>query len=102
MNIIAKPTIIHYTEKYPLAANALLGWCKDFIKTQFLNFNELKDVYHNASNVANNRVIFNIKGISFRLIVSINFRTQAAYVVWFGTHKEYDKVDAVTVPYVQV
>jgi mRNA interferase HigB len=47
-------------------------------------------VYNNAGIVANNRVIFNIKGNSFGLITSINFKKQAAYTVWFGTHAEYD------------
>ena len=47
----------------------------------------------------NNRVIFNIKGNDYRLIVSINFRTEAAYVIWFGPHKEYDKIDSSTVEF---
>lgn len=85
-----------------MAADALWSWYNFFIKANFLNFNELKEVYHNASLVANNRVIFNIKRNSFRLIVSINFRKPAAYVVWFGTHKEYDKIKAATVPYMEV
>jgi hypothetical protein len=47
----------------------------------------------NASIVADNRVIFNIKGNAFRLVTSVNYRQLAAYVIWFGTHKEYDKID---------
>jgi mRNA interferase HigB len=101
VNIITKPTIIFYCGKYPAAANSLLLWYKIFSKTNFSNFNELKEVYTNASIVANNRVIFNIKGNSFRLIVSINFNKQAAYIIWFGTHAEYDKIDAANVPYFQ-
>lgn len=83
-----------------MAANSLFAWYKDFVKAGFANFNELKRVYNNASIVSNNRVIFNIKGNSFRLIISVNFSKQAAYVIWFGTHAEYDKIDASTVPYI--
>jgi mRNA interferase HigB len=78
---------------YPKAKTALLTWYHEFSKLEFRNFNELKSVYGNASIVANNRVIFNIKANDFRLVVSVNFRQLAAYVIWFGTHKEYDKID---------
>lgn len=46
-----------------------------------------------------NRVIFNIKGNDYRLIVSVNFKQLAAYVIWFGTHKEYDKINAETIEF---
>ncbi|MFV0606335.1 MAG: type II toxin-antitoxin system HigB family toxin [Niabella sp.] len=69
------------------------------VKQTFTNFNELKAVYGNASIVNNQRVIFNIKGNEFRLIVSVNFRPNACYTIWFGTHKEYDKIDAERVKY---
>jgi mRNA interferase HigB len=65
----------------------------------FLNFNEIKTIYGNASVIANNRVVFNIKGNDFRLIVSINFVQHACYVIWFGTHKEYDKINAATIAF---
>ena len=54
-------------------------------------------MYGNASIVGNNRVIFNIKGNDFRLVVMINFKQLAAYVIWFGTHKEYNKIDTGTI-----
>ena len=65
----------------------------------FKSFNDLKQVYGNASIVKNNRVVFNIKGNDFRLVVSINFFQQACYVIWFGTHKDYDKIDVETVEF---
>jgi mRNA interferase HigB len=102
VNIISKPTIINYIGRYPLASTSLLTWHKSFSKTTFSNFNELKEVYNNASVVGNKRIIFNIKGNSFRLIVSVDFKRQLAYVIWFGTHKEYDRIDAATVPYIEI
>ncbi|MDB5090153.1 MAG: addiction module toxin RelE [Mucilaginibacter sp.] len=102
MNIVSKPTIIYYTERYPIATTAILAWHKAFSKASFNNFNELKEVYNNASIINNKRVIFNIKGNSFRLIVAVDFERQSAYVIWFGTHKEYDKIDAATVAYIEI
>ncbi|MEO8885762.1 MAG: type II toxin-antitoxin system HigB family toxin [Mucilaginibacter sp.] len=99
MNIITRRTILYYINEYPLAANSLKNWYDEFLKTEYKSFNELKKVYGNASIIANNRIIFNIKGNSFRLIVSINFTKQAAYLIWFGTHTEYDKIDATSIPY---
>lgn len=97
MNIVAKGTIIFYIDKYPEAKTALLSWYVEFGKEKFKSFNELKAVYGNASLVANGRVVFNIKGNNYRLVVSVNFRKLAAYVIWFGTHKEYDKIDVETI-----
>jgi mRNA interferase HigB len=99
MNIIVKRAILYYIDKYPTAETALLVWYHEFLKQEFKNFNELKEVYGNASIVANNRVIFNIKGNDYRLIVSVNFKQLAAYIIWFGTHKAYDKIDTETIEF---
>lgn len=94
MNIIVKRAILYYADNYPQARNALLIWYNEFLKASFASFNELKAVYGNASIVANNRVIFNIKGNDYRLIASVNFQQHAAYIIWFGTHEEYDHINA--------
>lgn len=99
MRILVKKTILHYTKKYPNAQTQLLIWFTEFSKMNFATFNELKQVYGSASIVNKDRVVFNIKGNDFRLIVSINFFQQACYVIWFGTHKEYDKIDVATVDF---
>ena len=99
MNIVVKRAVLYYVDKYPQAKNALLTWYNEFLKQEFHSFNELKAVYGNASIVANNRVIFNIKGNDFRLVVSVNFKQLAAYVIWFGTHKQYDRINVETVAF---
>lgn len=99
MNIIVKRAILFYIDKYPQAKTPLLAWYNEFSKQKFHKFNELKTAYGNASIVANNRVIFNIKGNDYWLIVSVNFKQLAAYVIWFGTHKEYDKINVATVEF---
>ena len=102
MNVITRRTILYYINKYPLAANSLKIWYDELSKANFDNFNDLKNTYGNASIVANNRVIFNIKGNSFRLVVSINFKKQALYVIWFGTHAEYDEIDVASINFLRV
>lgn len=99
MNIIARRAILYYVDKYPQAKIPLLAWYNEFLREEFHNFNELKAVYGNASIVANSRVIFNIKGNDYRLIVSVNFKQLAAYIIWFGTHKEYDKINTETIEF---
>jgi mRNA interferase HigB len=93
MKILVRRTILYYAKIYPSASDALLIWYHEFSKFGFANFNELKRVYRNASIISNQRVVFNVKGNAYRLIVSINFQQQACYVIWFGTHKEYDQID---------
>ncbi len=99
MNIIAKKAVLFYIKKYPTARIPLLAWYNEFVRQEFKSFNELKTIYGNTSLVANGRVIFNIKGNDFRLLVSINFKQSAAYIIWFGTHKEYDKIDVETIKF---
>ncbi len=96
MKVLVKKTILYYLEKYPTAEIPLMMWYNEFSKHEFDNFNELKQIFGSASIVRNNRVVFNIKGNDFRLVVSINFQQQACYVIWFGTHKEYDKINVAT------
>lgn len=99
MNIINRKTIIYYTRLYPKAKNQLLTWYSEMLKYEFDNFNQLKEVYGNASIVNNQRIVFNIKGNDYRLVVSMNFFKKACYTIWLGTHNEYDKIDVATIPY---
>jgi mRNA interferase HigB len=99
MKIVVKRAILYYSDVYPKAKTALLIWYSEFMKFEFQNFYELKAAYGNASLVSSNRVIFNIKGNEYRLIVSINFKQAAAYVIWFDMHKEYDKINAETIAF---
>jgi mRNA interferase HigB len=99
MKVLIKKTIYYYVDKYPNAETQLTIWHNDFSKLSFNNFNELKNIYGNASVLNNNRVVFNIKGNDFRLVVSLNFLQQNCYIIWFGTHKEYDKINVETIAF---
>lgn len=89
--------MLEYVKQYPLASTALLEWYHELEKADFKNFNELKEVYGNASLVGDERMVFNIMGNKFRLVVRIVFEYKAIQVKWFGTHAEYDKIDVESV-----
>lgn len=98
-NIITRRTLLEYAKKYPMASTALFEWYHEMIITEFKNFNELKNVYGNASVVNDDRVVFNIMGNKYRLIVRIVFDFKTIQIKWFGTHAEYDKIDASNIQY---
>jgi mRNA interferase HigB len=92
-NIIARKTLLDYCRKYPEAAAALQEWYYELLHSNFKNFNDLKRVYGNASLIGDDRVIFNIMGNNFRLLVRVSFDYKAVQIKWFGTHAEYDRID---------
>lgn len=98
-NIIARKTLLEYCKKYPAAATALQEWYHELVNCDFKNFNELKKVYGNASLVADGRVVFNIMGNKYRLVVRMVFEFKAIQVKWFGTHAEYDKINVTAIQY---
>lgn len=97
MNIVSKQTFLHFCEEYPAAAEFLRAWYQEAEKAAWTCPQDVKDRYAHASIIQNNRVVFNIKGNDYRLIAGINYSFQAVYIKFFGTHAEYDKVDAATV-----
>ena len=101
MRVIAVKALKEFWESVPEAAQALLAWYAEAEAAQWSSPNELKQQYRNASILTDKRVIFNIHGNSYRLIVDIEYRLKIVFIVWFGTHKQYDKIDAKKVSYVK-
>lgn len=101
-NIIARRTLNDYAQAYPEAKLALQKWYHELAEADFKNFNELKINYSNASVVADDRGVFNIAGNKYRLVVRINFKFKAVQVKWFGTHKEYDTINAAQVTFKKI
>lgn len=97
MRIIARKAIVDFSAKYPDSAPALQAWFHEARKAGWKNNNEIKQQYLSASILKNGRVVFNIKGNDYRLVVHINFSTQIVYIRFIGTHKEYDRTDANTI-----
>jgi|SRR6186713_2356864 len=101
MRVIAVKTLKENWDEFPEAKQALLAWYEETEAAQWNNPNELKHQYRSASIITDKRVIFSIHGNSYRLIVDIEYRLKIVFIVWFGTHKQYDKIDAKKVSYVK-
>lgn len=95
--ILAKSTLKKFWEKYPDAEQPLKTWYETARNSNWQSPNEIKVTYSNASVVKNNRVVFNIKGNSYRLIVKFNYKRGWAFIRFIGTHKEYDNINADTI-----
>ncbi len=75
------------------------AWVYEVRYSIWNNANELKLKYRNASIISSKRVVFNIRGNEYRLIVDIECKLKIIFVVWLGTREEYDKIDAKTIRY---
>jgi len=98
-NIINRKTLLAYAEKYPTAKNALFEWYHEFQCGDFKTFHDLKSLYGNASLVGDDRVVINIMGNHYRLVIRVLFIYKTIQIKWFGTHSEYDKIDVSTVKF---
>lgn len=98
-NIINRKTLLEYSNKYPDAKNALFEWYYEFLSSDFKNFQELKSVYANASLIGDNRLVINIMGNHYRLVIRVLFLYKTIQIKWFGTHKEYDKIDVKSIKF---
>jgi len=92
MRIIAKKTLREFWELYPDAEESLLAWYREVKKEDWSKPSQVKDKYRTASFVGD-RVVFNIKGNDYRLVVKINYPYGVVYVRFVGTHEEYDEID---------
>jgi len=80
--------------EYADSESSLRSWYHDAKNSEWKNFNELKQQYKNASIVGEGRVVFNIRGNTYRLVVSIDFEFQVIFIRFVGTHQQYDSIDA--------
>ncbi len=97
MRVIAKKNLITFWEKYPDAEQPLKAWHAEVSKAVWKTPQDIKDSYASASFLANNRVVFNIKGNRYRLVVSVAYNFGAVYIKFIGTHSEYDMTDMTTI-----
>ena len=99
MRIIAKKTLVDFWSRHPSAEQPLRAWHDEALKTTWATPQELKQQYKSASIINDKRVVFNIHGNTFRLIVDIEYRLKIVFIVWIGTHKKYDKLEVAKVKY---
>jgi len=97
MRVISKRTLIQFWEREPGARSELEAWHAEAKAAEWETPAEVKAKYGNASILKDGRVVFNICGNSYRLVVWINYEFFTIYVRFVGTHEEYDEIDAQTV-----
>ena len=97
MRVIAKKILRDFWEKHKDSEEQLKTWYKEASKANWSTPNEVKLEYPKASILKNGRVVFNICGNSYRLIVDVNYSRFWVFIRFIGNHSEYDKIDANTI-----
>lgn len=99
MHIVSRALLASFASQsaHQDAREPLEAWYRTVRKAQWRSPADVKAQFDNASFVGSNRVVFNIKGNDYRLIVAFAHRMGWAYIKFVGTHAQYDKVDASTV-----
>ncbi|KYJ85577.1 type II toxin-antitoxin system HigB family toxin [Sulfurovum riftiae] len=94
MRVISKRTLkaFYAQAHYSDSQSALEAWHHEVLKVVWNNPNEIKAQYKSASIVGDNKVVFNICGNKYRLIVKINYMAGIVFIKFIGTHKQYDKI----------
>ncbi len=94
MRIIALGTLRDFWIKHPDALEPLSAWYAIASRVRWASPVDVKAAYRNASFLADNRVVFNIKGNDYRLVVAMHYNRQIVYIRFIGTHRQYDQIDA--------
>jgi len=97
MRVIAKKHLVKFWKVHQNSEQSLRAWYDEAINATWISPQDIKNRYRNASFVGNNRVVFNIKGNDYRLIVAVAYKFGAVYVKFVETHAAYDGIDAKTV-----
>lgn len=92
--IFAKSTLKEFWEKHPDSEQYLKTWYDTAMNADWKSPNDIKRSYATASVLKDNRIVFNIKVNTYRLVVKFNFEYQLAFVRFIATHSDYDKIDA--------
>ena len=103
MRIIARRTLKRFIESraghkdQPALKAAVDAWFDEVRKARWTSSADVKRRYRTASIVSGGRVVFNIKGNDYRLVVAIDYEKSIVWIKWLGTHAEYDRIDVRTV-----
>ena len=100
MRIVARRTLREFVagraghKDQPALKAALDAWFEEVRRARWRSAADIKRLYATASVVSADRIVFNIKGNSYRLIVSVDFEKSIVWIKWLGTHRDYDRIDA--------
>ena len=92
MRIIAIGTLRSFWEKHKDAEESLKAWYQEVKVADWATPHQIKAMYRNVSILGDNRIVFNIAGNKYRLIVKFNYPYRIGYVRFIGTHAEYDRI----------
>ena len=98
MRILSRKTLVAFWKKHPDAEQPLRAWFGEVEKASFTNTAQVRRRYASADFIAGNRIVFNIGGNKYRLIVAVKYAPYfLVFVRFLGTHAEYDSIDATKV-----
>lgn len=93
MRIFSRGTLRDFWIKHPDSEQQLLTWFDIFSKTEFRSSNQIKEIFGSADYVKSGIIIFNICGNKYRLIAKFNYSKHLIFILFIGTHKQYDKIN---------
>jgi len=99
MRIIAKRTLISYYQDNASSKKSLEAWFKEVEDSDWEKPGDVIKDYPFADVITGKRFVFNIKGNNFRLVADIEFKLKIVFIVWIGTHANYDKIDVKEISY---
>jgi mRNA interferase HigB len=105
VRVIARKTLRQFVESlkcgkdHRALKSALDAWFHEAMRAHWKTPSDVLKAYANASIVGSGRVVFNIKGNDYRLVVAVNYQYQIVFIKWIGTHRDYDQIDVRTVKY---
>ena len=102
MRIISERPLREFWRLHPDARRPLLAWCREVESENWDTPGQIRAKYRSASFVADNRVVFNIKGNDYRLVVWVNYRKRLVYIKWVGSHEDYNSIDSIDVARVEI
>lgn len=94
MRVVAKKTLREFWARFPDAEQPLLAWYREVVNENWSQPADVKAKYKSVSVLKSGRLVFNIKGNDYRLIVKVHYNTKVVFVRFVGTHVEYDAIDA--------
>ena len=97
MHVISRPTLIAFWSKHSDAEQSLKAWHAEAAHSAWTCPNDIRQRYRSVDFLPDHRVVFNIKGDRYRLVVRINYDSGTVFICFVGTHAEYDRIDAETI-----
>ena len=91
MHVIKRKTLLEYSEKHAIVKDALEAWYIEAKTAHWKSSQDVKKLYSSASFLGDNRVVFNIHGNAYRLLLRINYDSETVFILFIGTHAEYSK-----------